>query len=373
MKTLNILALAFLAFGTVACHPALFDDISNADVTVEENGDIEYDGNIITVKKGTPVNFNLAGSPDFITFFSGELGHQYAYRNRMETNLDDVVSSKLKFRVWAQYGVVRQGEENSMKDQMQILYVTENEDKTPVFPGLSYDFEKDSVMVEKEIAWQELVHASQMPTVVNSNGVKSIEVDLTSYKDKKFTMAMVLNRGQKEAPANSTAEGKTLVQSTWHFEDMCIETTWKNGRVTNQYAGAFGFTPVNMKNKTVFDDHSDNVYQMPSDMEYGAVKAGVEGYWNFNNIASGNIDISGAAENKLWKYSWLVSDYLNFASTVESDQGVKIKDINLPVDSYSHTYDRVGTYKATFLMTNENYDDAQQKVVEFVINVKESL
>lgn len=55
------------------------------------------------------------------------------------------------------------------------------------------------------------------------------------------------------------------------------------------------------------------------------------------------------------------------------DTGVKIKDINLPVESYEYTYSKVGTYKATFVMSNENFDDAQQKLVEFVINVVESL
>ena len=64
---------------------------------------------------------------------------------------------------------------------------------------------------------------------------------------------------------------------------------------------------------------------------------------------------------------------INLASMGTPDTGVKIKDINLPVESYEYTYSKVGTYKATFVMSNENFEDAQQKLVEFVINVVESL
>lgn len=392
MKTFKILTLSFLAFGAVSCQQTLFEDISKADVNVVESENVRYDGNIITVKKGETVNFNLKGSPDFITFYSGELGHQYVYRKRIDGNTEDIKSARLKFRVWAQYGVNdaqgqnRQPGENSAQDQMLVLYATENSDGTPEFPGLSRDFQKDSVMVEEQVQWEELVDRVLMPNKPGDIYAKfdpnnptvyfacnDLDIDLTSYLDKKMTLAFVLNKENKVAPNDSKKEKTTVAQSTWHFEDMHIETTWKDGRVTKQYADAFGFTPINMKNKTVFADHSDNEFQMPEDKEYGAVKAGVEGYWNFNNLSSGKIDISGCAENFKWKYSWLVSDYLNFASIGNPDTGVKIKDINLPVDSYEHTYSKVGTYKATFVMSNENFDDAQQKLVEFVINVVESL
>lgn len=33
----------------------------------------------------------------------------------------------------------------------------------PVFPGLSRDFEADSVMLEEQVNWQQLVERSEMP------------------------------------------------------------------------------------------------------------------------------------------------------------------------------------------------------------------
>ncbi|WP_294455189.1 DUF5017 domain-containing protein [uncultured Bacteroides sp.] len=385
MKTFKILTLSFLALSALSCQQTLFEDVSKADVHVVESENVRYDGNIITVKKGETVNFNLTGSPDFITFYSGELGHQYIYRKRLDGNIDDIKSATLNFTVWAQYGVAN-STGNSTKDQMQVLFVTENTDGTPVFPGLSRNFEQDSIMVEEEIPWEKLVDQNLMPNKPGDIYSKynpdkpddlfsanSLSVPLTPYLGKKLTLALVLNKEKKQVRVGLTDKDESIAQSTWHFENMYIETTWKDGRVTKQYPDAFGLTPINMKHETVFADHSDNEFSMPTDKEYGAVKAGVEGYWNFSNLSSGKIDISGCGANYEWKYSWLVSDYLNLASMGTPDTGVKIKDINLPVESYEYTYSKVGTYKATFVMSNENFEDAQQKLVEFVINVVESL
>lgn len=385
MKTFKILTLSFLALSALSCQQTLFEDVSKADVHVVESENVRYDGNIITVKKGETVNFNLTGSPDFITFYSGELGHQYIYRKRLDGNIDDIKSATLNFTVWAQYGVAN-STGNSTKDQMQVLFVTENTDGTPVFPGLSRNFEQDSIMVEEEIPWEKLVDQNLMPNKPGDIYSKynpdkpddlfsanSLSVPLTPYLGRKLTLALVLNKEKKQVRVGLTDKDESIAQSTWHFENMYIETTWKDGRVTKQYPDAFGLTPINMKHETVFADHSDNEFSMPTDKEYGAVKAGVEGYWNFSNLSSGKIDISGCGANYEWKYSWLVSDYLNLASMGTPDTGVKIKDINLPVESYEYTYSKVGTYKATFVMSNENFEDAQQKLVEFVINVVESL
>ena len=372
MKIYKLLASAFLIVGFASCQQTLFEDLEGASVNVVADDNVSYDGKVITVKKNCPVTFGLEGEPDVITFFSGELEHQYAYRNRTEIPLEDIVSAELKFKIWAQYGIFRTDPENSCKNQMDVLFVTENENGEPVFPGLSRDFEADSVMLEEQIPWQQLVGRSEMPVKsTDAYNAKEITKDLTAYIGKKLTLALVLNRDKKEAPQNSTSPNETILQSTFHFEDMRIETTLKDNRTMVISADAFGLTPVNMKNKTVFADHKDNEFDMPSDMEYGAVKKGVEGYWNLANLSSGNIDISGCPANEMWKYSWLVSDYINWGLISGADTGVKIKEINLPMSDYAYTYSQVGTYRATFVLTNSNYEESQQKLCEFIVNVVE--
>jgi hypothetical protein len=68
-----------------------------------------------------------------------------------------------------------------------------------------------------------------------------------------MTLAFVLNRDKKVAPQNSTTPKETILQSTFHFEDICIETKLKDNRIMIISADAFGLTPVNMKNKTKFE------------------------------------------------------------------------------------------------------------------------
>lgn len=38
--------------------------------------------------------------------------------------------------------------------------------------------------------------------------------------------------------------------------------------------------------------------------------------------------------------------------------------------SYEYTYNEVGTYRATFYVSNENYKHSESKIINMVINVK---
>lgn len=184
-----------------------------------------------------------------------------------------------------------------------------------------------------------------------------------------------MNKDEKEAPFDPSPsaaypDGNTIIQSTFHVQDMHVETKWKNGRVTKLYASSFGFTPLNMKNKTEFKDQNKDY--MPADREYGSVTTGgVNGLWNLTGIASGGMVINGTSAGNPWKYSWLVSDYINLVECPEVDSSVKVKDVSLDVDTYSYTYDQVGTYTATFLMNNFSYAHEASKICELIINVTE--
>ena len=100
MKTskLYILLLSTLAFSS--CTKEMTEGLDEVNVSVVTSENVTAEGSIITVKKGTPVEFSFAGEPDFITFYSGELGHQYIYRQRVENEESDIVSSKLKFNIY---------------------------------------------------------------------------------------------------------------------------------------------------------------------------------------------------------------------------------------------------------------------------------
>ena len=116
--------------------------------------------------------------------------------------------------------------------------------------------------------------------MTSAAGALSFSKSVKEYIGKKLTLALVLNRDQKEAISANNPEDPeaTIVQSTFNILNMCVETKWKNGRVTTAYASSFGFTPLNMKNKTKYEEQAPE--NMPKDLEYGSVSTGVTGMWN---------------------------------------------------------------------------------------------
>lgn len=372
MKTYKLLLLSLSVFCFTACEKELDRDLTDANVSVATDENVRYEGNILTVKKGTPITFLLHGDPDYVSFFSGELGHQYVYRDRKEYSAEDVESCELKFGIWT-----ATGNANSCTNQLDVFYMAEeqapNLETTTFFPGMSKtDFEADSILVEKTTEWKALISREELPNKVLGSAASALNYSrsVKEFIGKKFTLAIVLNKDGKKASDYPTySDGTPIPQSTFNFTGMRVETTWRNGRVTTAYASSFGFTPLNMKNKTVFKDQDE--INMPKDREYGSVSTGVSGMWNLSSIANGGFTVTGAASGFDWKYTWLVSDYLNFLECPEPDLPVKVKDVSLDVDTYSYTYDQVGTYTATFLMNNFSYAHEASKICELIINVTE--
>ena len=101
---------------------------------------------------------------------------------------------------------------------------------------------------------------------------------------------------------------------------------------------------------------------------YGTVTANVSGMWNMNNVANGGFYIHSTGSAYSWKTAWLVSDPIKITSC-EPDQGVSIKNLSQDIRSYSYTYENVGTYRATFLITNANYKHDDSQVYTVVVNV----
>lgn len=86
-----------------SCENELKQD-AELNVNVATTGEVSFDGQTITVKKGTPVEFHFNGDPDFLTFFSGEDGKKYEYRERIAIDENEVESSTLNFTLTPQYG-----------------------------------------------------------------------------------------------------------------------------------------------------------------------------------------------------------------------------------------------------------------------------
>ena len=67
MKTYKFLILTLGTLLFASCEKELDRDLTDVSVTVATNENVRYEGNILTVKKGTPVEFLFHGDPDYIS------------------------------------------------------------------------------------------------------------------------------------------------------------------------------------------------------------------------------------------------------------------------------------------------------------------
>lgn len=376
--TLYMYAFVLSAFALASCSKELTEGLDDVNIGVVTDDNVMYDGMIVTAKKGQPVEFTINGEPDFVTFYSGELGHQYIYKDRTSVSADDVVSSVLSFTVYTSTTIYAD-DNNRRNNCMDIFYTMDDaENGFEAFPGLvKNDIVADSTTVVqfwKDGKWHELVDRDEFvgmgQNVVAGN---SYERDVVNYIDKNLVLAFAYNKDEWENPHFNETDAVNVAQPRYNFASMKITNTLRNGQTTEQFASDFVLTTVNMhheRDTAYYQDWKSTVSYLPEDSGYGTVTANVAGRWNLSSASSGSFYIHGTANDSHWKSSWLVSDPINILAC-EPDQGVSVKNISQDMPTYSHTYENVGTYTATFVVTNGNYKHEDRGVYQIVVNVTE--
>ncbi|MCD8183546.1 MAG: DUF5017 domain-containing protein [Bacteroides sp.] len=248
MKLNKLLIAAGIASLTLAsCENELTKD-AKLNINVATNDGVSFDGQTITVKKGTPVEFQFNGDPDYITFFSGEAGKKYQYRDRITVDESDIESSKLIFDLQAQHGSL---------DAINFhLYISDAD-----FPGLYKNkFEEDSVMVETPAGWKDLIEADQLPKPTYT---KSFEIDMKPYLGKRVVIA-----------ACYKGVDNTLTQPKIYFQKMQIVNKMTDGTETALGAGSFGLTALNMLYKhNLSDQKALSTTAKVTNLAYGTTNA----------------------------------------------------------------------------------------------------
>jgi len=323
---LSIFILTFLA----GCEGALEEKVK-FDLTVSSEGSSMIKDTVV-VKKSTNVQFNFSGNPDFITFYSGEAGHEYSKKNLTESPVDEI-NSKLEFSVKTQYGNVA-----TVEGSLKVYLSTE-------FSGLlKNNKQKDSVNVE-QTAWVDITEVCGIP---QKNGVTSglLTLPLNDYLGKRLTLAFLYS------PKNNTA-----AQPVWEIYNLKIVNSDK---VTEETVGQvqakdFGFTPLDM---TALTD------------AYKTVTNNTEGVWNISNAGASTslIRIHSSGAGKALHKDWLISNPIIInARTPDSGEG--IKTITGRLDSYTHQYSKTGVYTVTMIGRKDNFETSSEIIKEVVIKV----
>lgn len=201
MKKVSLILLIFCA-AFVGCDKYQLDD-PEFEVSVEKQ----------TYKVGETVKFNFVGKPDNITFFSGEIGKTYEFRDR--TSLSG--KAELQFTSFRQ---------NNKPNTLKFLYSTD-------FVGVV-----DSVNINKA-TWVDITSR-----VTLSSGLDNTPSGLVDVTDLQ-----ALNKPVYFA-FRFTDVTSTTAQATWTLRDFVVRNTVNNRAFEILNLADAGWGRFSMINKT---------------------------------------------------------------------------------------------------------------------------
>lgn len=263
-----------------------------------------------TYKAGDSVVFNFTGNPDFITFYSGESGHQYLYATR-----DFAAGTPiLQFNSYRQYGI---------HDSTLHIMVSRNFANSYTTGGV------DSA------TWTDITGRAILST--GTNQTPSGAIDLSGFT------------GEDNAPLyigfkyHDTTNGSSSLR-TWTITDLTLNTVLVDSSVLSVATLATA-------------GWKDVTYLTPA------------AAWIITTTGTSPLlKINGGAAGGPENYNWVISGPL-YTNKVSPDAGVALKNISAKLSQYVYQFAEPGVYDVTFSAVNENVYGREQKVKTIRITV----
>jgi hypothetical protein len=282
-------------------------------------------GDTIIIKKSVPCNFKFSGSYDFLVFYSGETGHEYAKRNLEVSPKEEINTSVLSFGLMPQYGII---------DGTLRIFISET------FPGLKlFDKKMDSTSIVLD-NWIEISELCNLPQT--SSQVLQSSLSLIDYCDKKVSFAFLYKTLQN-----------TTSQPTWEIRDLKITNTMTNTSINTFKAVDLGFSALDMYNLNG--------------------QTATSGVWNLNSI---NLDTnpvmriqsspSGAPMNE----DWLISTPTIINKRLP-DTGIAINEISTNMSDFEYLYNNIGVFNASIIAKKANYIENTEIEKKLIFKVVE--
>ncbi|MEJ2884309.1 DUF5017 domain-containing protein [Pedobacter sp. GR22-6] len=276
-----------------------------------------------TYKVGDTVVFNMEGNPDFVTFYSGEYGNDYAYIGGRTL---DIKSFKLAFQTRVRNG--------NQPNQFSV-HISNN------FNG---KFDIESV---RSGNFQDITSMFTLSTV-NTVYANSGEVDLTPMVTDK-TKPLYIGFRYICKP-QTAASGPNGTQRNWDVRELTLKTLTNIGETTaiDQLSGAWSL------------------------VESGAI---LEEGRNTVNLSSGLITLRGnatAAGKLVETEAWAISKAVDLNTVILGpDKSIPVKSLSETlVPLFSHVYTQPGTYKVVFVYTNHRIEGKKTALKEIEITVE---
>ncbi len=318
-----------------------------------------------TYRVGDPVVFNIDGNPDNLLFYSGEDGHEYRYKDRYQTSVDNVDSVLLFLQIQHRSGIVNDG-----NTELKIYC---NAD----FEGLKGVESEDRPLVES------MIEEADASADASIKGWTRIPYDKPDREQDVYDTVLV-----KFTDNSIIAENFCLAfyWDTPEFADapdksnLIMDTFYVNGDLTVYYPGGVEMTySLNSMMGTVF--MLDNRFK-----SWTGNRLGTPYYYNGGNgtirldaqqdivFAGGNymdnVTTPDVADDGIpfWCRGWIFSAPRPFLN-IEPDQPEVVKNLQNRMSSFEYTYGEPGAFKVTFVGANENYQGSSSKVQEFTLNI----
>ncbi|RNC67039.1 DUF5017 domain-containing protein [Proteiniphilum sp. X52] len=307
----------------------------------ERLGDVEQPEFTVSVDKttfevGEEVVFKFTGAPSIISFYSGEPGNNYLYKD--EGRLIQVADAGATMSFSTQ---MVSAPANCQTNQLAVLYSTD-------YNG------NDNYADIVSAHWTDV--SDQFTLATGTSSVASGERDITSYFSGKGPVYIGFRYTTKPQNANKVANPwyvtnftvKSLVDPVDGADIVITDYIHAGFRIIDQYPEEAPSRSYVNSTRITF---SANLYRLPTDSLYD--------------------------ENDPWNdpetVTWAISKPI-YKDTVRlaKDWASAIKGINADeMESYSYQYNTPGTYKAYFVAVNSTIDNVKYTVREVEITIVE--
>ncbi|MFT3822777.1 MAG: DUF5017 domain-containing protein [Chitinophagaceae bacterium] len=299
-----------------ACSKQLSNNDTTFTVTAQQ----------ATVKAGDTVRFDFSGSPDMITFYSGEVGKRFNYRGRSSADGTPV----LRFRSLRANG-----------SQSNSLAVMVSGD----FQGIAVGDTATTISRIGAATWSDITSRATLST---GTVISSGNIDLSD-----FTGA---NKPVYVAFRYSAQIGS--VQNKWTIDSFTIKNVLSDGT-------SYEIANHNAYN-TVYTNYGVSTYSP------GFVNYRVRNIYNWI-ISNTSLVITGA-DSAPWATDtaegWAIIGPIDLKK-VTPDVGTVIKIVsqNIGDVKFSYRYTKAGTYEATFYGGRVSMDEDQRDTKSITITV----
>jgi hypothetical protein len=266
--------------------------------------DITFNEKVYAINE--PIKFNILGGADLITFYSGEVGKEYRYRERFRVDGKPTMS----FTSYSQ--------NTPQANSLSLLVSTD-------FNGAN---DIDNL---QKATWKDITSRATLST--GTDNTPSGTIDLTDIQVPDVPVYFAFKYVAKQG---------AVAQPTWTIKNIVINNTAPDGTLV----------PV----------------ATTANLTWGAIN--ITGAQTWNNSTTQSQFVGGGvnvADNEDWTITrGLQLDRVqrSFGVNVKSNPTSKITSYDFT------GFTAAGTYTATFEATNSNIDNIKRAVKEFTITVK---